>query len=69
MPLVGQPTLRVIGPGRAGGSVALALSRAGWDVPAFVLEAATMHAIPDCGHLVTIEQPIVFGELVRRLTR
>ena len=27
-----MPTLRIIGPGRAGGSVAFALSRAGWDV-------------------------------------
>jgi pantoate--beta-alanine ligase len=32
LPLGIQPTLRIIGPGRAGGSVATALSRAGWYV-------------------------------------
>lgn len=45
-------------------------SSAGWDVPIFVrASCASDNVIPDCGHLVTIEQPEAFGALVRALTR
>jgi pimeloyl-ACP methyl ester carboxylesterase len=38
--------------------VAGARSRAGWDVPGWAIEAAAAHqTIPDCGHMVMLEQP------------
>jgi pimeloyl-ACP methyl ester carboxylesterase len=43
-------------------------SREAWDVPDFVLKrAASFTIVPDCGHLVTIEQPETFGAIVHEL--
>ena len=42
-------------------------SREAWDVPGFVLDAAEMAIIPDCGHLITIEQPLAFAQTVARM--
>lgn len=48
--------------------VAGARSRDAWDVPAWALAgAATMTVVPGRGHLMPLEDPGAFGQLVRRL--
>jgi pimeloyl-ACP methyl ester carboxylesterase len=48
--------------------VAGARSRAGWDVPEWALHsAATYQAIPDCGHLMMLEQPHRLAALLANL--
>jgi len=50
--------------------VAGARSRAGWDVPPWALEnAASFTVLPNTGHLMMLEQPRVFGELLASLLR
>jgi pimeloyl-ACP methyl ester carboxylesterase len=48
--------------------IAGARSRAGWDVPAWALEAAASYAeIPDAGHMVMLEAPEGFAAQLRRV--
>jgi lipase len=48
--------------------VAGARSRSGWNVPDWALAAATSYTeIPDSGHMVMLEAPEAFGNLVSRL--
>jgi hypothetical protein len=43
-------------------------SRAGWDVPEWAFDAAaTYQAIPDCGHMVMLEQPHRLATLLATL--
>jgi pimeloyl-ACP methyl ester carboxylesterase len=45
-------------------------SRAGWDVPDFVLARASSFQIqPDAGHMLMMNDPIAFAELVERVAR
>lgn len=49
--------------------VAGARSRPGWNVPDWALAAAASYTeIPDSGHMVMLEAPETFGNLVSRLT-
>lgn len=49
--------------------VAGARSRSGWDVPEWALAAAASYTeIPDCGHMIALEAPDVFGRLLTDLT-
>jgi lipase len=48
--------------------VAGARSRAGWNVPRWALQAAASYTeIPDVGHMVMLEAPEVFGNVLTRL--
>jgi lipase len=50
--------------------VAGARSRPGWDVPEWALAAAASYTeIPDTGHMVMLEAPQAFGELLVELTK
>jgi pimeloyl-ACP methyl ester carboxylesterase len=45
-------------------------SRAGWDVPDFVLaRAASFQIQPDAGHMLMMNDPTAFAELVERVAR
>ena len=50
--------------------VAGARSRAGWDVPEWAIDAAeTYQAVPECGHLMMLEQPQRLATLLATLVR
>lgn len=48
--------------------VAGAYSRAGWDVPDWALDGAASYTeIPDVGHMMMLEEPILFGQELRQI--
>lgn len=50
--------------------VAGSRSRAGWDVPEWAIDsAATYQALPDCGHLMMLEQPHRLATLLATLVQ
>jgi pimeloyl-ACP methyl ester carboxylesterase len=65
-----EPMLRRVFAAHPVHLVAGTRSRAGWDVPEWAIDAAaTYQAIPDCGHMVMLEQPHRLAALLATLVQ